>query len=76
MEELAELTELHDVHVFSSNYTLYGDISRRLMNTLSTFTPNIENYSIDEAFLDLGDFYKTDLNSYRCEMQYIRYGGP
>jgi DNA polymerase V len=39
--------------IFSSNYTLYGDLSSRVMNTLSTFAPEIEIYSIDEAFLNL-----------------------
>ena len=41
------------IHVFSSNYTLYGDISNRVMTELSGFTPDIETYSIDEAFLSL-----------------------
>jgi len=40
---------------FSSNYTLYGDMSRRVMDTLRTFTDEIEVYSIDEAFLGLRD---------------------
>lgn len=40
-------------HVFSSNYTLYADISSRIMNTLSQFTDTLEVYSIDEAFLVL-----------------------
>jgi len=39
--------------IFSSNYTLYGDLSSRVMNTLSAFAPEIEIYSIDEAFLNL-----------------------
>ncbi len=39
--------------VFSSNYTLYGDLSRRVMRTLATFSKRMEIYSIDEAFLDL-----------------------
>lgn len=43
----------HKVSYFSSNYALYGDISRRVMQSLSLFTPNMEVYSIDEAFLDL-----------------------
>ncbi|MEE4253742.1 MAG: translesion error-prone DNA polymerase V subunit UmuC [Desulfuromusa sp.] len=46
----------HQVQVFSSNYTLYGDISARVMQTLEEFTPNLEIYSIDEAFLDLSGF--------------------
>lgn len=41
------------VHVFSSNYELYGDLSSRLMNTLSDFASDMHVYSIDEAFLDL-----------------------
>src|SRR5439155_2532639 len=39
------------VVVRSSNYTLYGDMSSRVMNVLSRFTPDLEIYSIDEAFL-------------------------
>ena len=51
--ECRELFRRHDVAVFSSNYTLYGDLSARVMKTLATFTPSLEVYSIDEAFLDL-----------------------
>ena len=43
----------NNVHVFSSNYSLYGDISRRVMKTLKYFAPEMETYSIDEAFLNL-----------------------
>ncbi|HEX3338627.1 MAG TPA: hypothetical protein VHT68_05560 [Pseudolabrys sp.] len=39
-----------------SNYTLYGDMSRRVMEVLSRFTPDLEIYSIDEAFLGLNGF--------------------
>jgi len=45
----------HGVQVFSSNYTLYGDMSARVMNTLRTMVQHIEVYSIDEAFLALED---------------------
>lgn len=44
---------LSKLSVFSSNYSLYGDISHRVMNILSEFSPEMEIYSIDEAFLDL-----------------------
>ena len=44
------------VQIFSSNYTLYGDMSARVSETLSCFTPEIEIYSIDEAFLNLTGF--------------------
>lgn len=51
--EVKDLIEKHNIAVFSSNYTLYGDMSERVMTTLRAFTPNLEVYSIDEAFLDL-----------------------
>lgn len=43
----------HNVSIFSSNYTLYGDISQRVMMTIEHEWPHLEVYSIDEAFLDL-----------------------
>jgi DNA polymerase V len=46
------------VQVFSSNYTLYGDMSERVMNTLYRFSPDLEVYSIDEAFLELTHLYE------------------
>lgn len=48
--------EAHGIRVFSSNYTLYGDISRRVVEVYQDFTPDIEIYSIDECFLDFGGF--------------------
>lgn len=47
------------VHVFSSNYALYGDMSRRVMQSLASFCPDIEIYSIDEAFLHLTSSHGT-----------------
>ncbi|WP_045221530.1 Y-family DNA polymerase [Desulfonatronum thioautotrophicum] len=47
------LFKKHSVHVFSSNFVLYGDMSRRVMDTAARFTPDMEIYSIDEAFLRL-----------------------
>src|SRR5690554_5964872 len=43
----------YGIQVFSSNYTLYGDMSRRVMTTLEGLAPRVDVYSIDEAFLDL-----------------------
>lgn len=54
--KVMDLIKQHQVQVFSSNYTLYGDISARVMQTLETFSPQTEVYSIDEAFLDLSGF--------------------
>ena len=45
----------HHIHMFSSNYTLYGDMSDRVMKTIAGFVPQMEIYSIDETFLDLSD---------------------
>lgn len=50
--QIKELIEQHKVNVFSSNYTLYGDMSARVMTVLAAFAPEIEIYSIDEAFVD------------------------
>jgi DNA polymerase V len=47
----------HQVRVFSSNYALYGDMSRRVMQVLSGFTVGVEVYSIDEAFLDFSGLH-------------------
>ena len=56
-----DIIEKNQVAVFSSNYTLYGDISDRVMKTLGSFVPRLEIYSIDEAFLDMHDMDYTDL---------------
>ncbi len=62
--KVKELIRRHDVKVFSSNYALYGDMSERIMNTLTEFTPNLEFYSIDEAFINLKDLGVKDLTTY------------
>jgi DNA polymerase V len=51
--KMEDLLKRYNVNVFSSNYTLYGDLSERVMKTLMDIVPDIEIYSIDEAFLDL-----------------------
>lgn len=58
------LLEQNNVAVFSSNYTLYGDMSRRVMMLLSEFTSNLMVYSIDEAFLDLDGIDNGELSDY------------
>lgn len=57
------------VHIFSSNYELYDDMSKRVMNTLSEFTPEVEVYSIDEIFLKLTGFQNYDLREYGLKMR-------
>ena len=51
--QVKEKLEQNEVAVFSSNYNLYGDMSRRVMSLLSRYSPKVDVYSIDEAFLDL-----------------------
>ena len=63
------LFKKNQVHVYSSNYALYGDMSSRVMNLLTTFTPEIEVYSIDEAFLKFKGFELFDLEEYGIKMQ-------
>lgn len=54
--QIQEAVDKYNISVFSSNYTLYGDMSNRVMMLLSEMAPEIEIYSIDEAFLNLSDF--------------------
>ena len=59
----------NNVHVFSSNFPLYGDMSSRVMSILAKYTPNIEIYSIDEAFLEFKGFENYDLEKYGKEIR-------
>ncbi|MFA7238813.1 MAG: Y-family DNA polymerase [Sulfuricellaceae bacterium] len=58
------LAKKHGIIALSSNYTLYGDMSARVMSILSTFSPKQEIYSIDECFLDLSGFPSDSLVNY------------
>lgn len=53
--KVQNLVHRHKGVVFSSNYELYGNMSERVMSTLRTFSPDLEMYSIDEAFIKLPD---------------------
>lgn len=59
--QVKDMLERNKVAVFSSNYTLYGDMSRRVMMLLSEFAPDVSQYSIDEAFVDLSGFGSGDM---------------
>lgn len=50
--EIRDLIERHDIQLFSSNFTLYGDLSKRVMSTIKQEVKAMEVYSIDEAFMD------------------------
>ena len=62
--QIRPLLRAHQVQVFSSNYTLYGDMSQRVMETLGQFSPDLEIYSIDEAFLSLSGFTSRNFTEY------------
>ncbi len=59
----------NNVQVFSSNYSLYGDLSRRVMRTLKRFNSDIEVYSIDEAFIDLSNFPDNEVENVAQEIR-------
>ncbi|WP_442923299.1 Y-family DNA polymerase [Methylomonas sp. LL1] len=65
--QIRHLVEQHNIQIFSSNYSYYADMSARVMATLEAFTPCMEIYSIDEAFLDLTGVYP-------CQSDPIAYG--
>lgn len=58
---LKDIIKQHDIQVLSSNYALYADMSNRVMTLLEIFTPDVEVYSIDEAFLKFNGFENFDL---------------
>jgi len=67
----------HGIHLYSSNYTLYADMSRRVYEVLSDFSPDVENYSIDESFLSFNGFKNVDLTDYgkRIRAKVLRWTG-
>lgn len=64
-----QLFEQHGVQVFSANFPLYGDMSKRVMSILETYALEIEIYSIDEAFLKLEGLFDRDLISFGAEIR-------
>ncbi len=62
--KVKDLVKKNNVQIFSSNYSLYGDLSRRVMKVLKGFSNKIEIYSIDEAFLDLSYIKDDDVEEY------------
>ena len=67
--KVKELIRKNKVYIFSSNYALYGDLSRRVMKVLKTFSPNVEIYSIDEAFIDLSFLDEEEVEKYGKEIR-------
>lgn len=67
--KVRNLCQRHGVVAFSSNYELYGDMSARVMETLRELAPDVEVYSIDEAFLDLDRMPGVDLWTFARELR-------
>ncbi len=67
--QIKDLIRAENVQIFSSNYALYGDLSNRVMGVLSQFTPNLEVYSIDEAFLNFDGMNIQDYHNYGVQMK-------
>lgn len=69
--QINDLVKQHNIVVCSSNYVLYGDLSNRVMTLIKQFSPDVEIYSIDEAFLKFDGFKYFDFNSIGLEMHRI-----
>lgn len=67
--KIKELVKEQNVQLFSSNYALYGDLSNRVMGILNQFTPNVEIYSIDEAFLNFDGLTISDYHDYGSQIK-------
>jgi DNA polymerase V len=67
--KIREQLKQQNVQVFSSNYALYGDLSSRVMKILEGFTPHVEVYSIDEAFLNFDGMKIPDYHDYGLQMK-------
>lgn len=66
--KIKDIVKANNVQVFSSNFALYGDMSRRVQEVLRTYSPCVEQYSIDEAFLDLRGMEGIDFQAYAREI--------
>lgn len=67
--KFTEVLIANKVHVFSSNYSLYGDMSERVMTTIASFVKDIEIYSIDECFLDFTGYQYLKLPEFARELK-------
>ncbi|WP_281867981.1 Y-family DNA polymerase [Flavobacterium sp. GSB-24] len=69
--QINDLVKEHGIVVCSSNYTLYGDLSNRVMTLIKQFSPDVEIYSIDEAFLKFNGFKYFDFDKIGPEMHKV-----
>ncbi|MCA9400316.1 MAG: Y-family DNA polymerase [Candidatus Omnitrophica bacterium] len=71
--KIRDVVARHKVRMFSSNYVLYGDMSARVMSVLQQFSPRLEVYSIDEAFLLFDGFTHVDIDEYARQIKEVVY---
>ncbi len=67
--KIRDIIRREKIAVFSSNYALYGDLSRKVNDVLGTMVPTIETYSIDESFLNLGEFREREVEPLARELR-------
>ncbi len=72
--KVRDIIRSHRVHLFSSNFSLYGDLSHRVMQVLYHFAPDVEEYSVDEAFLFLRTPHPHDF-AFRIREKILRWTG-
>ena len=73
VHQVQHLINRYRIQLFSSNYTLYADMSQRVMQCLETYTPQLEVYSIDESFLDLTGVNADDITAYGQQIRQAIY---
>lgn len=71
--KIKDLCQKNGVYVFSSNYALYGDMSRRVMQVIAEHVPDMEIYSIDEAFVSFDGFKTRDLDEFSRNLRDVIY---
>ncbi len=67
--KIRDIIKRERITVFSSNYALYGSISQKVSSTIHSLVPTVENYSIDESFLNLGEFGDRDVEPLARELR-------
>jgi len=67
--KIKHIVNKYDIHAFSTNFALYGNMSNRVINTIADFSPKMEIYSIDEVFLDVSEFKNSDLLSIAIDLK-------
>jgi len=73
--KIKSIIDKNNIHLFSTNFALYGDMSSRVMNILYSMFYSIEIYSIDEAFLDLHGYKDLDIIGNQIKNKILKYTG-